>query len=302
MRKIRFAASGSQDSVKVMAVWLENQDTKHVIEDEVFLGRHKDNNICLTSEGVSRRHALIYPQSGGYFISDLGSTNGVLINGARIRQPTALNDKDEVQLGGALLIFRWPGQRAARQVHSLSGVTQHTAVSAPGLGAGSRIVLRVNEKLQIRDGGSAWELLLKKFFREPADPYTSMPPRLQAWVRATTTALARENSQADPYVAENEGSRLVLRCIKASSSEWFLLCTLETPIFAAAMLQLLGLSDREADVMQWLADGKTNGEIAEILSIATGTVNKHVESILKKLGVENRAQAIREVIDRVGRG
>lgn len=287
-----------------MAVWLEYQDTKHVIDDEVFLGRHKDNNICLISEGVSRRHALIYPQSGGYFISDLGSTNGVLINGARIRQPTPLNDKDEVRLGEALLIFRWPGQRAARQAHShsLSGVSQHTAVSAPGLGAGSRIVLRVNEKLQIRDGGAAWELLLKKFFREPADPYTSMPPRLQTWVRATTTALVRENSQADPYVAENDGSRLVLRCIKASSSEWFLLCTLETPIFAAAMLQLLGLSDREADVMQWLADGKTNGEIAEILSIATGTVNKHVESILKKLGVENRAQAIREVIDRVGRG
>jgi len=285
-----------------MAVWLEHQDTKHVIVDEVFLGRHKDNNVCLAKEGVSRRHALVYPQSGAYFISDLGSTNGVLINGTRIRQPTALTDKDEVMLGEALLVFRWPGQRAARQLHDSSGISQHTAVVAASLGAGSRIVLRVNEKLQIRDGDTAWATLLKKFFREPADPYTSMPPRMHAWLRATTAALARENSQADPLVAENEGARLVLRCIKASASEWFLLCTVETPLFASAMLQLLGLSDREADVMQWLADGKTNGEIAEILSIATGTVNKHVESILKKLGVENRAQAIREVIDRVGRG
>lgn len=287
-----------------MSAWLEHQDTKHVIEDEVFLGRHRDNSICLAMEGVSRRHALVYPQSTGYFISDLGSTNGVLVNGARIRQPTALNDKDEVRLGGALLRFRWPGQRAARQLQpvGLSGISAQTAIHAPNLGAGSRLVLRVNDKLQLRDGAPAWELLLRKFFREPPDPYTAMPPRMQAWLRNATAALAAQNSQADPFVAENEGSRLVLRCIKASSSEWFVLCTLETPVFAPAMLQLLGLSDREADVMQWLADGKTNGEIAEILSIATGTVNKHVESILKKLGVENRAQAIREVIDRIGRG
>jgi DNA-binding CsgD family transcriptional regulator/pSer/pThr/pTyr-binding forkhead associated (FHA) protein len=285
-----------------MAVWLEYQGTKHVIVDEVFLGRHKENHICLVTEGVSRRHALVYPQSGAYFISDLGSTNGVLINGVRIKQPTALDDKDEVLLGKALLVFRWPGHRVAQQALPSSGVSQRTAVVASSLGAGNRIVLRVNENLQIRDEDSGWKMLLKRFFREPADPYTAMPPRMHAWLRATTAALARENSQADPFVAENEGSRLVLRCIKASAAEWFLLCTVETPLFAAAMLQLLGLSDREANVMQWLADGKTNGEIAEILSIATGTVNKHVESILKKLGVENRAQAIREVIDRVGRG
>ena len=285
-----------------MAVWLEYQSTKHVITDEVFLGRHKDNNICLPFEQVSRRHALIYPQSDRYYISDLGSTNGVLINGARIKQPTALNDKDELRLGDALLIFRWPGQRAAKQLNPPSGISENTALFAPCLGADSRFVLRVNEKLQIRDGGTAWELLIKKYFREPADPYTSMPPRMNTWLHAATAALSRAGAQADPLVAEKESSRMVLRCIRASSTEWFVLCTLETPVFAPAMLQLLGLSDREADVMQWLADGKTNGEIADILSISTGTVNKHVESILKKLGVENRAQAIREVIDRVGRG
>ncbi len=285
-----------------MAAWLELEGTKQVIEDEIFLGRHKDNHVCLTAEGVSRRHALVYPQGGAYYISDLGSTNGVLINGARIKQPTELYDKDEVLLGEALLVFRWPSQRVAQQNHPESEITQRTAIVAPSLGAGSRIVLRVNEKLQIRDAAPPWAALIKRFFREPADPYTAMPPRLYAWVRTTTLALAQENNQTDPFIAESDGCRLVMRCIKAAPAEWLLLCTVETSVFASAMLQLLGLSDRESDVMKWLAEGKTNGEIAEILSISTGTVNKHVESILKKLGVENRSQAIREIIDRVGHG
>ncbi|OYW19468.1 MAG: hypothetical protein B7Z52_03545, partial [Burkholderiales bacterium 12-64-5] len=282
------------------------EKNKHEIEDEVFIGRHKDNHIQIAMEGVSRRHALVYPQSSGYFISDLGSTNGVLVNGERIRQPTPLRDKDEVHLGSALLIFRWPGRRVATPLTPLSSTANHnlqTALVAPGLAAGSRLVLRVDEHTHIRDAGAAWPQVMKRFFRDPADPYTGMPPRLHQWLRTAIAALsAPQPGQDVPFVAEAEGARLVVRCIRASATEWFLLCTVETSLFVPATLQLLGLSDREADVMQWLADGKTNGEIADILAISTSTVNKHVESILKKLGVENRTQAIREVIDRVGRG
>jgi DNA-binding CsgD family transcriptional regulator len=287
-----------------MAAWLEHENTKHEIEDEVFIGRHKDNQICLTKTGVSRRHALVYPHGSACFISDLGSTNGVLINGTRIWKPTQLTDKDELRLGEAQLLFRWPGQRAARQQmppQQLS-TTAQTAVVAPGLGAVSRLVLRVDENLHIRDADSTWPALVKRFFLEAADPYTGMPTRLHTWLRTATAASARDKNSAAPFVAQQEASRLVLRCISAGAGEYFLLCTVETAIFSSPMLTVLGLSEREVDVMKWLAEGKTNGEIADILSIAIGTVNKHVESILKKLGVENRAQAIREVIDRVGRG
>ncbi len=285
-----------------MAAWLEHLNAKHRIEDETFVGRHKDNQICLTATGVSRRHALVYFHSSACFISDLGSTNGVLINGTRIWQPTLLTDKDEIRLGEAVLRFRWPGQRALPPQESALSTTAQTAVVAPGLGAVSRLVLRVDENLRIRDADAAWQELVKRFFHEPSDPYTSMPSRLHAWLRTTTAAMTQDRTHAAPFVAQHEGSRLVLRCIRASAGEYFLLCTMETAIFSSLMLMVLGLSEREVDVMKWLAEGKTNGEIADILSIAVGTVNKHVESILKKLGVENRAQAIREVIERVGRG
>jgi DNA-binding NarL/FixJ family response regulator len=58
-----------------------------------------------------------------------------------------------------------------------------------------------------------------------------------------------------------------------------------------ARLQQLGVTTREAEVLLWLSRGKSNREIGEILGISPRTVNKHLEQIFIKLGVENRASA-----------
>jgi DNA-binding NarL/FixJ family response regulator len=52
-----------------------------------------------------------------------------------------------------------------------------------------------------------------------------------------------------------------------------------------------GLTLREADVLVWLAQGKSNRDIAAILGLSPRTVDKHLEQIFPKLGVENRASA-----------
>jgi len=52
-----------------------------------------------------------------------------------------------------------------------------------------------------------------------------------------------------------------------------------------------GLTTREAEVLTWIANGKSNREISEILLISPRTVNKHLERVFAKLGVENRASA-----------
>mgnify|MGYP001221016119 FL=1 len=53
----------------------------------------------------------------------------------------------------------------------------------------------------------------------------------------------------------------------------------------------LGLTTRESEVLFWLSNGKTNKEIAQILDIGARTVNKHLEQVFVKLGVENRTTA-----------
>lgn len=55
--------------------------------------------------------------------------------------------------------------------------------------------------------------------------------------------------------------------------------------------QKLSLTGREAEVLQWLAAGKTNREIGQILGISPRTVNKHLEQVFQKAGVENRTAA-----------
>ena len=60
----------------------------------------------------------------------------------------------------------------------------------------------------------------------------------------------------------------------------------------------LGLTAREGDVATWLARGRTNPEIAAILGMRPRTVEKHVENIFTKLGVENRTTAARVILSR----
>ena len=56
-------------------------------------------------------------------------------------------------------------------------------------------------------------------------------------------------------------------------------------------LQTLGLTPRAAEALLWLAQGKTNSDIATILGITESTVKKHVQEMFDKLGVETRGAA-----------
>ncbi|MCE3251882.1 MAG: DNA-binding response regulator [Cellvibrio sp.] len=62
------------------------------------------------------------------------------------------------------------------------------------------------------------------------------------------------------------------------------------------------VTGREADVLLWIANGKTNREIGQILEMSPRTVNKHLEQIFKKLGVENRTSAAAVAIRCLARG
>ncbi|WP_447777734.1 response regulator transcription factor [Variovorax boronicumulans] len=53
-----------------------------------------------------------------------------------------------------------------------------------------------------------------------------------------------------------------------------------------------GLTPREGDVMHWLSQGKTDAEIAALLTISPRTVHKHLEHVYVKLGVETRTAAV----------
>jgi len=69
------------------------------------LGRSRTCDVVLEDANVSRQHAEVRPRGGGWFVADLGSTNGVAVNGARIEQAHALRPGDRIELGTTVLTF-----------------------------------------------------------------------------------------------------------------------------------------------------------------------------------------------------
>jgi len=69
------------------------------------LGRSSDCAITLSDENVSRRHAEVRPSSRGYAVADLGSTNGTMVNGTRIRDEQLLVDGDIINVGSTYIRF-----------------------------------------------------------------------------------------------------------------------------------------------------------------------------------------------------
>lgn len=97
-----------------------------------------------------------------------------------------------------------------------------------------------------------------------ADDYLIKPVRVEELLRAIGTRLERRRQQKEEFKAEFKSPQ---------------------------PLETLGLSPREAEILFWVAQGKTNAEIGMILEISPATAKKHLENIYGKLGTENRASA-----------
>jgi Protein of unknown function (DUF3662)/Inner membrane component of T3SS, cytoplasmic domain len=69
------------------------------------IGRSRDCDIVLGDGNVSRRHAEVRPAEGGWAVNDLGSTNGVLLNGRRVNGTAPLRAGDRIEVGTTELRF-----------------------------------------------------------------------------------------------------------------------------------------------------------------------------------------------------
>jgi DNA-binding CsgD family transcriptional regulator len=111
--------------------------------------------------------------------------------------------------------------------------------------------------------------LLATYFRTAG---ASLPDPVAEWLGQSQEPLVRARG-SNRIVVERIGQQLLVR---------------EEPAEAA---KLARLTPRELQVLEWVAEGKTNAEIARILVTAPGTVGKHLEHIYEKLGVHTRTAA-----------
>jgi adenylate cyclase len=90
-----------------MMAWLETERGDRIpVRGLCTFGRTSGNTVVLPTEKVSRRHAMIHEQDGEFWVVDLGSTNGIQINGERVTHPVQLRAGDHMQMPGTSFTFR----------------------------------------------------------------------------------------------------------------------------------------------------------------------------------------------------
>lgn len=138
-----------------------------------------------------------------------------------------------------------------------------------------------------------------------ADPATLAIPFIFLTARGEKKDLrAGMNLGADDYLSKPASAEDVLGAIRTrlqrrATTERATLDKVElSPDFSSSKpLESLGLTPREAEVLLWIAQGKSNADIAGILGCAENTVKVHGARIFEKLGVENRNAASMQAVD-----
>ncbi len=118
-----------------------------------------------------------------------------------------------------------------------------------------------------------------------------VPEPLQEWLREA--AEQRASLPPPPTLIVAEGRQLHLSLLSTTGEGEFLfrIASEDSSDKEAVLRRQFALTVREAEVLLWIAQGKSNRDIGEILGLSPRTVNKHLEQIYTKLGVENRASA-----------
>lgn len=140
------------------------------------------------------------------------------------------------------------------------------------------------------DGTPLWQTRqasewMEKYFPGAQTASNTLPPGVTEWLTRALTQIPN----AETLMVEQDSDCLHLT-VSQRNRELLLLLE-EKHEVTTASLDIYQLTPRELDVLTWLARGKTNRDIAEILGMSPRTVNKHLEHIFVKLGVETRSAA-----------
>ena len=166
-----------------------------------------------------------------------------------------------------------------------------TQSARAALDVSGRYLLAVNAVGKIMWATPQAQKLLSDALSADSDDDVVLPDPIPQWLdearrgkpgskAAIMTALPGDEQLRLQYMGKLGTNEFLLRLAKDSGAE--------TP---AEFSSELGLTTREGEVLSWLSKGKTNRDIAQILGLSPRTVDKHLEQIYSKLGVENRTAA-----------
>jgi DNA-binding response OmpR family regulator len=220
---------------------------------------------------------------------------------------TGLSDTEHIiqglEAGGVDYISKpiVPGELLARiRVHLANARMAHSARTA--LDAFGRFLLAASRTGRILWCTPQTAKLLGVAFTDFDTADYVLPHDVQAWLQQC--AATQSGSEPVSIRLKPSKSAVAMRLIYVTQigADEYLLRLVEGEIGDDRTLlkQKLTVTDREAEVLLWIARGKSNRDIAEILDLSPRTVNKHLEQIYAKLGVENRTSAAALAVRTIG--
>lgn len=137
-------------------------------------------------------------------------------------------------------------------------------------------------------------LLFARYFSSEKIQPDRLPESLSHWL---TKAMGRTRPKEyklpqNPSRIENRNGELTVRLLDNSQTREAILLLEEKKRVSPESFEHLPITKREAEILFWITQGKTDGVIAELCDISIRTVHKHVENIYTKLGVETRTAAM----------
>lgn len=150
--------------------------------------------------------------------------------------------------------------------------------------------------VRVADGRLLWQTpLARELLARYCGPgwHQQVPPDVAAWLQRMRT-VAHALQEPPRFAVEHGARRLAfhLHPSPEGEGEWLIVMREESDVAAIEAMSLsLKLTAREAEVLYWVAKGKINRDIGDILGASPATVKKHLERIYAKLGVETRTAA-----------
>jgi len=185
------------------------------------------------------------------------------------------------------------------QAYRTSRFTAQVAKSPAAAGQG---VVVANGEGRILSATPLAELWLATYF----DGFTAgcLPAPVLLWLKKRSRHLLNYDELGNSLgslVCGNNGRRLRIFAESESQASQHRLVLSEEPAkLSAQPLESLGLTRRESEVLLWMSQGKSNGDIGKILGMKERTVCKHSERVFSKLCVENRTSAANVALARLG--
>lgn len=209
---------------------------------------------------------------------------------------TGLSDTEHIvegfQAGGVDYLVKPidPDELIARmQVHLANARLAQSAFVA--MDEARRFLLATNIEGSILWNTPQAATIIERFVEDDPSTTLRLPEYVKRWL--SEQFLAKSPSPTQLVLKDTEEHQLLISYIGQSGPDEYLLRVIENDFtnIQNRLSNVFGLTAREAEVLTWIANGKANRDIGVILDLSPRTINKHLERIHRKLGVENRTAA-----------